>query len=59
MIKSWLVWLIFGAILLVAADMVGRMILAPTEVPVGIIISYIGVPLFLYLLMKRRMEDWG
>lgn len=50
---------IIGAILLVAADMAGRMILAPAVSPVGIVISYIGVPLFLYLLMRKRGEYWG
>lgn len=50
---------LIGAILLVAADIAGRMILAPAVIPVGIVISYIGVPLFLYLLMRKREEYWG
>lgn len=50
---------IFGAILLLAADTVGRMMFSPIIIPVGIVISYIGVPLFLYLLMKRRREYWS
>ncbi|MCW3130626.1 MAG: iron ABC transporter permease [Methanophagales archaeon] len=50
---------IFGAILLLAADTAGRMLFSPVIIPVGIVISYIGVPLFLYLLMKTRREYWG
>jgi len=40
---------IFGALLLVVADIVSRLINAPFETPVGAITSLIGVPFFLYL----------
>ncbi|ASK60826.1 ferrichrome ABC transporter permease [Virgibacillus phasianinus] len=40
---------IFGALLLVLADVVARLINAPFETPVGAITSLIGVPFFLYL----------
>ncbi|GAB2566409.1 FecCD family ABC transporter permease [Gracilibacillus alcaliphilus] len=40
---------VFGALLLVNADIVARMINAPFETPVGAITSIIGVPFFLYL----------
>jgi iron complex transport system permease protein len=50
---------IFGAILLLAADTAGRTLFSPVIIPVGIVISYIGVPLFLYLLMRRRGEYFG
>ncbi len=50
---------IFGAILLLVADTAGRTLFSPVIIPVGIVISYIGVPLFLYLLMRRRGEYWG
>ena len=49
---------IFGAILLLAADTAGRMMFSPVIIPVGIVISYIGVPLFLYLLIKVRRVYW-
>jgi len=49
---------IFGAILLLAADTAGRMMFSPIIIPVGIVVSYIGVPLFLYLLIKRRKDYW-
>lgn len=47
---------ILGAILLLAADTIGRTILSPVVIPVGIVISFIGVPFFVYLLMTRRRE---
>jgi iron complex transport system permease protein len=47
---------IVGALLLLAADTVGRIIMAPVELPVGIVTAYIGVPMFLYLLITRRRQ---
>lgn len=43
-----------GGTLLVLADVVARTLVAPTEIPVGIITSLIGAPFFLYLLHRRR-----
>jgi iron complex transport system permease protein len=43
-----------GGLFLVVADMVGRNVLAPAEIPVGIVVSGIGAPYFLYLLIKSR-----
>lgn len=45
---------LIGALLLLAADTVARNILAPTELPVGIVVSAIGAPYFLYLLTKTK-----
>jgi iron complex transport system permease protein len=41
--------ILFGALLLVLADVVSRLVNAPFETPVGAITSLIGVPFFLYL----------
>ena len=41
-----------GAILLTLADMGARLILAPAEIPIGIITSIIGAPIFIILLKK-------
>lgn len=46
---------IAGAILLVAADTLARVLLAPAELPVGIITALIGVPFFLSLLTRRNI----
>jgi iron complex transport system permease protein len=41
-----------GATFLVLADLVARSVLAPTEVPVGVVTAFVGVPLFLVLLRR-------
>lgn len=46
--------LLGGAILMVAADMLARTLMAPAEVPVGVITALVGCPFFLYLLSRRR-----
>lgn len=43
---------IAGALLLIAADTIGRAILQPSEIPAGIIVAIIGAPYFLYLLSR-------
>jgi iron complex transport system permease protein len=44
---------LFGAAFLVGCDLVARTILAPVELPVGIITAMIGGPFFLWLLIRR------
>ena len=41
-----------GALLLILADLVSRVLIAPTILPVGAITSFLGAPVFLYLLLK-------
>ncbi|NPV61033.1 MAG: iron ABC transporter permease [Methanotrichaceae archaeon] len=43
-----------GAILVVGADIVGRTAMDPIILPIGIVISFVGVPMFLYLMMTRN-----
>lgn len=43
-----------GAILLVASDMVARLVVAPAELPIGIVTALIGAPYFLWLLLRRN-----
>jgi iron complex transport system permease protein len=43
-----------GACLLVLADLLGRVLVAPSELPVGILMSLIGAPYFLILLAGRN-----
>ncbi len=47
-----------GAILTVGADTIGRTILSPIIIPISIVVSFIGVPLFLYLLLTRKQDYW-
>jgi iron complex transport system permease protein len=44
---------LFGAAFLVACDLIARTILAPVELPVGIVTALIGGPFFLWLLIRR------
>ena len=43
-----------GALLMLFADTVGRTLFAPVVIPVGIMLSVIGGPIFMYLLMKHK-----
>jgi iron complex transport system permease protein len=40
----------------VVADTLARTVLAPTELPVGILTALIGAPFFIYLLRRTRRE---
>jgi iron complex transport system permease protein len=43
-----------GAIFMVLADLISRTVLAPTEIPIGVITAICGAPFFLYLLRRRK-----
>jgi len=45
---------LLGAILLVGADILGRLVARPSELPVGIMLAFIGAPLFIYLVRRRK-----
>lgn len=45
-----------GAIFLMLADAIARTLLAPTEIPVGVVTALIGAPFFLYLLRRQEGE---
>ena len=45
-----------GAIFLVIADTLARTLFAPSEIPVGILMVFLGGPFFLYLLRKHKRE---
>lgn len=47
-----------GACLLLCSDTVGRLVMQPAELPVGIVTSLLGVPFFLYILISRRRQSW-
>lgn len=46
--------MIFGAILLLLSDTGARLIIAPAEVPAGVITSILGVPFFIALCVKKK-----
>ena len=43
---------IVGGIILLGADTVARIIIAPAVLPVGVLTAFLGAPLFLYLLIR-------
>lgn len=43
-----------GGILVVLGDLLGRLLFAPSELPVGIVMAFVGAPFFLFLLLRRR-----
>ena len=47
---------LMGATFLILCDTAARMIFAPFELPVGILIAYLGVPFFLWLLFRERRQ---
>lgn len=46
----------FGAILVLSCDLIARSLFMPFELPTGIVLSFIGAPFFLFLLLTRRRE---
>ena len=47
---------LFGGIMVVGCDTVGRMAMDPSELPVGVIMSLLGPPFFLWLLRRHSYE---
>lgn len=45
---------LLGASLLLLADLVSRVIVAPAELPIGIVTAVLGAPVFLWILLRRR-----
>jgi len=43
-----------GASLLLLADLLARLLLAPAELPIGIVTALLGAPFFIYLLLRGR-----
>ena len=52
--KQMVVSALCGGILVILADLLGRTLFAPSELPVGILMSLIGAPYFLILLLRRK-----
>lgn len=50
---------LLGAIILIWADVFSRIIIKGTEIPIGIVISIIGAPLFLWLMIKKNYGFGG
>jgi iron complex transport system permease protein len=44
--------MVMGSLILLLSDTLGRTIISPTVIPVGIMTSLLGVPLLVYLLIR-------
>jgi len=46
-----------GALLLVLADWLARVLVLPSELPIGLVTSLVGGPFFLWLLLRSARTD--
>jgi iron complex transport system permease protein len=49
---------LIGAIFLLSADIIAVKLIAPVVLPVGIITAFLGAPLFLYLIIRKRKREY-
>jgi len=49
----------FGAALLILADLVGRVVIAPATLQVGVITAFLGGPMFLWLILRKKSKLWS
>jgi iron complex transport system permease protein len=45
---------LYGALLVILSDLLGRLLMVPAEIPIGVITSLLGVPFFIYLLARKQ-----
>ncbi|MCQ2069978.1 MAG: iron ABC transporter permease [archaeon] len=48
----------FGGAFLLLADVIGRIVIAPNTLAVGVVTAFIGGPMFLYLIIRERRSGW-
>ncbi|EAQ04348.1 putative iron uptake protein [Pseudooceanicola batsensis HTCC2597] len=46
-----------GGILLIIADVIGRIVARPSEMDVGIVTAFVGAPVFIWIVRQRRVRD--
>jgi iron complex transport system permease protein len=46
-----------GGILLIVADVTGRLVARPSEMEVGIVTAFVGAPVFIWIVRQRRVRD--
>lgn len=51
------VTMVLGALLCLVCDFIARSLFAPYELPVGVVLSFLGGPFFVYLLMRQRKRS--
>lgn len=50
---------LFGGIYVLWADTLARMVLSPTEIPLGVVTAFLGAPFFAYLLQRNKRQMGG
>ncbi len=50
--------MVLGAVFLIGSDIIARMVSPLNAIPVGVILSFIGSPIFLYLIIRQKKEVW-
>ena len=50
--------ILVGGFFLLICDTFGRIVLAPVEIPIGVITAFFGAPFFLYLALKNKRRDF-
>ncbi len=48
----------FGGMLLIVADLIGRTIISPATLQVGVVTAFIGGPLFIWLIIRKQSNVW-
>ena len=49
---------VFGSLLLIVSDLIGRTVMAPAVLQVGVVMAFLGGPLFLWLILRKRSNVW-
>ncbi|MCQ2085211.1 MAG: iron ABC transporter permease [archaeon] len=49
---------VFGSFALIAADIVSRTVIYPNELQVGVVLAFLGAPLFLYVIVRNKRTVW-
>lgn len=47
---------VLGAALLIVADVAGRVVTRPAEIPVGLVTAFIGAPVFIWIIRRRKIQ---
>ena len=49
---------LFGGALMLIADVIGKIVISPSVLPVGVVMSFIGGPVFLWMVLRRSDKAW-
>lgn len=49
---------VFGAVFLLCSDMIARFLSPIDAIPVGVVLSFIGAPIFLFLIIRQKRSMW-